>query len=29
MLRHGLPEDVVTALQGVSRGFRGWGSHAT
>jgi glyoxylase-like metal-dependent hydrolase (beta-lactamase superfamily II) len=29
MLKHGLPEDVVTALQGVSRGFRGWGAHAT
>ncbi len=28
MLSNGLPDDVVTALQSVSRGFRGWGSHA-
>ena len=26
MLRHGIPEDVVFALQSVSRSFRGWGS---
>src|SRR5215211_6868273 len=26
MLRHGLPEDVVTALQSVSRAFRAWGA---
>lgn len=29
MLRHGIPEDVVRALQAVSRAFRAWGSHAT
>lgn len=26
MLRHGIPEDVVTALSSVSRAFRAWGS---
>jgi len=26
MLRHGIPEDVATALQAVSRTFRGWGA---
>jgi len=26
MLRHGIPEDVATALQSVSRAFRAWGS---
>jgi glyoxylase-like metal-dependent hydrolase (beta-lactamase superfamily II) len=26
MLRNGIPEDVATALQAVSRGFRGWGA---
>jgi glyoxylase-like metal-dependent hydrolase (beta-lactamase superfamily II) len=26
MLRHGIPEDVVFALQSVSRSFRGWGA---
>jgi glyoxylase-like metal-dependent hydrolase (beta-lactamase superfamily II) len=26
MLRHGLPEEVVTALRAVSAGFRAWGS---
>jgi len=26
MLRHGMPEDVVTALQSVSRAFRAWGA---
>ena len=26
MLRHGIPEDVVTALQSVSRAFRAWGA---
>ncbi|MEA2330239.1 MAG: hypothetical protein QOH58_377 [Thermoleophilaceae bacterium] len=26
MLRHGIPEDVVSALQSVSRAFRAWGS---
>jgi glyoxylase-like metal-dependent hydrolase (beta-lactamase superfamily II) len=26
MLSHGVPEDVVTALQSVSRSFRAWGS---
>ena len=26
MLRHGIPEDVVAALQSVSRAFRAWGS---
>lgn len=26
MLRHGVPQDVVTALGAVSAGFRGWGS---
>ena len=25
MLRHGIPEDVVTALRSVSRSFRAWG----
>lgn len=28
MLRHGIPEDVVRALQSVSRSFRAWGSKA-
>jgi glyoxylase-like metal-dependent hydrolase (beta-lactamase superfamily II) len=28
MLRNGIPEDVTVALQGVSRSFRDWGSHA-
>jgi glyoxylase-like metal-dependent hydrolase (beta-lactamase superfamily II) len=28
MLRHGIPENVVIALQGVSRAFRAWGSRA-
>jgi glyoxylase-like metal-dependent hydrolase (beta-lactamase superfamily II) len=28
MLRHGIPEDVTTVLQAVSRGFRGWGGKA-
>jgi glyoxylase-like metal-dependent hydrolase (beta-lactamase superfamily II) len=28
MLRNGIPENVVIALQGVSRAFRAWGSHA-
>ena len=28
MLRNGIPEDVTTALQGVSRSYRDWGSHA-
>ena len=28
MLRHGIPEDVVTALGSVSRAFRAWGSPA-
>jgi glyoxylase-like metal-dependent hydrolase (beta-lactamase superfamily II) len=28
MLRHGLPENVVYALQSVSRSFRGWGAKA-
>ena len=28
MLRSGMPENVVFALQGVSRSFRAWGSHA-
>jgi glyoxylase-like metal-dependent hydrolase (beta-lactamase superfamily II) len=28
MLRHGIPEDVVTALSAVSRAFRAWGSRA-
>jgi glyoxylase-like metal-dependent hydrolase (beta-lactamase superfamily II) len=27
MLRHGIPEDVVRALETVSRSFRAWGSH--
>jgi glyoxylase-like metal-dependent hydrolase (beta-lactamase superfamily II) len=27
MLRHGIPEDVVSALETVSRSFRAWGSH--
>ena len=26
MLRHGIPENVVFALQSVSRSFRGWGA---
>jgi glyoxylase-like metal-dependent hydrolase (beta-lactamase superfamily II) len=26
MLRHGIPEDVVSALSSVSRAFRAWGS---
>lgn len=29
MLRSGMPENVVVALQGVSRSFRGWGARAT
>jgi glyoxylase-like metal-dependent hydrolase (beta-lactamase superfamily II) len=29
MLRHGLPEDVVAALQSVSRAFRAWGARAS
>ena len=29
MLRNGIPENVVVALQGVSRSFRAWGSRAT
>src|SRR3954470_1304658 len=28
MLRHGIPEDVASALQSVSRTFRAWGSRA-
>src|SRR4051794_38773399 len=28
MLRHGIPEDVATALQSVSRTFRAWGARA-
>ncbi|MEK6277313.1 MAG: MBL fold metallo-hydrolase [Actinomycetota bacterium] len=28
MLRHGIPENVVFALQSVSRSFRGWGAKA-
>jgi glyoxylase-like metal-dependent hydrolase (beta-lactamase superfamily II) len=28
MLRHGIPEDVVTALRSVSRSFRAWGATA-
>jgi glyoxylase-like metal-dependent hydrolase (beta-lactamase superfamily II) len=28
MLRHGIPEDVVYALQSVSRSFRAWGAKA-
>jgi glyoxylase-like metal-dependent hydrolase (beta-lactamase superfamily II) len=28
MLRHGMPEDVVRALQSVSRSFRAWGARA-
>jgi glyoxylase-like metal-dependent hydrolase (beta-lactamase superfamily II) len=28
MLRHGIPEDVVRALQSVSRAFRAWGAPA-
>ena len=28
MLHNGIPEDVTVALQGVSRSFRDWGSHA-
>ena len=27
MLRSGIPEEVTAALRGVSRSFRGWGSH--
>lgn len=29
MIRHGIPADVVGALQSVSRAFRAWGSEAT
>jgi hypothetical protein len=29
MLRHGIPEDVVSALRSVSQAFRAWGSRAT
>jgi glyoxylase-like metal-dependent hydrolase (beta-lactamase superfamily II) len=29
MLRNGIPENVVIALQGVSRSFRAWGSRAS
>ncbi len=29
MLRHGLPEDVVSALRAVTAGFRAWGSSVT
>jgi len=28
MLRHGISDDVVTALRSVSRSFRAWGAHA-
>jgi glyoxylase-like metal-dependent hydrolase (beta-lactamase superfamily II) len=28
MLRHGIPQDVVRALQSVSRAYRGWGAPA-
>jgi glyoxylase-like metal-dependent hydrolase (beta-lactamase superfamily II) len=28
MRRHGIPDDLVIALRGVSRSFRGWGSSA-
>jgi glyoxylase-like metal-dependent hydrolase (beta-lactamase superfamily II) len=28
MRRHGIADDVVTALRSVSRSFRGWGAHA-
>jgi glyoxylase-like metal-dependent hydrolase (beta-lactamase superfamily II) len=28
MLRHGIPEDAVTALRSVSRSFRAWGARA-
>ena len=28
MLRHGIPEDVATALQSVSRAYRAWGARA-
>jgi glyoxylase-like metal-dependent hydrolase (beta-lactamase superfamily II) len=28
MLRHGIPEDVTSALQSVSRAFRAWGARA-
>jgi glyoxylase-like metal-dependent hydrolase (beta-lactamase superfamily II) len=28
MRRHGIPDDVVTALRSVSRSFRAWGAHA-
>jgi glyoxylase-like metal-dependent hydrolase (beta-lactamase superfamily II) len=29
MLRHGIPDDVVTALTSVSRAFRAWGARAS
>jgi glyoxylase-like metal-dependent hydrolase (beta-lactamase superfamily II) len=29
MLRHGIPEDIVRALQSVSRAFRAWGAPAS
>jgi len=29
MLRHGVPSDIVSALQSVSRAFRAWGAPAT
>lgn len=29
MRRHGVPADVASALQSVSRAFRGWGAHTT
>lgn len=29
MLRHGIPDDVVSALRSVSRAFRAWGAPAT
>jgi len=29
MLRHGIPADIVSALQSVSRAFRAWGAPAT
>ena len=28
MLRHGIPEDVASALESVSRAFRAWGARA-
>jgi glyoxylase-like metal-dependent hydrolase (beta-lactamase superfamily II) len=28
MLRHGIPDDIVSALQSVSRAFRAWGARA-